>query len=40
MRLGLPFASTSGPFPIEDSIDAAITVSLSAVIALPLWAAF
>ena len=24
MHLGLPFASTSGPSPIEDSIDAAL----------------
>ena len=37
MRLGLPFANTTdGSIPI----DAAIAASLSAALALPLWAAF
>ena len=41
MRLGLPFVSTTdGSNPVDDSIDAAIAASLSAALALPLWAAF
>jgi len=41
MRLGLPFVSTKdGSNPVDDSIDAAIAASLSAALALPLWAAF
>ena len=39
MRLGLPFVSTRSN-PVDDSIDAAIAASLSATLALPLWAAF
>ena len=41
IRLGLPFASTTdGSPPVENLIGAALSASLSAALALPLWAAF